>query len=120
VVSLNKSHIASFKDYEDDRKHVEVVIERKILNPDMKDLIIEGKIESIAEPRIVTIRAGGTAQVADVIISDESGSIKLALWDDRINSVKEGDNVTIEKGYTKEFRDEITLNIPKNGILKKH
>jgi replication factor A1 len=89
-------------------------------DPGMNDLIIEGKIESIAEPRSVSTRAGITVQVADTIISDETGSVKLTLWDDQINSIKKGDNVTIEKGFTKEYLGEITLNVWKNGKLTRH
>ena len=57
------------------------------LKPGMRGVSVEGKIESITEPRTVNLRTGGTAQVADAIISDETGQIKLSLWDDQIRSV---------------------------------
>jgi ssDNA-binding replication factor A large subunit len=41
---------------------------------------------------------------------DESGSIKLTLWADDTEKVKDGDMVSIEGGYTTTFRDEIQLN----------
>lgn len=92
----------------------------QLSNPGMNDLIIEGKIDNISEPRTVDLKTGGTAQVADAIISDETGSIKLSLWNDRINSIKVGDSVIIGNGYTKEYHVEITLNVSKNGALTKH
>ena len=67
----------------------------------------------------MNLRAGGTAQVADAIISDETGTIKLSLWDDQINMVKQGDRVSIENGYTQAFRGENSLNIGRYGNLKK-
>jgi replication factor A1 len=67
----------------------------------------------------VNLRAGGTAQVADAIISDDTGTIKLSLWDDQINMVKQGDRVSIENGYTQAFRGENSLNIGRYGNLKK-
>jgi replication factor A1 len=67
----------------------------------------------------VNLRAGGTAQVADAVISDETGTIKLSLWDDQINMVKQGDRVSIENGYTQAFRGENSLNIGRYGNLKK-
>jgi replication factor A1 len=80
----------------------------------MNDLLIEGKILSIAEPRTVNLKKGGIAQVADAIISDETGTIKLPLWNDQINSIY------VDKGYTKEYHGEIILCISKNGTLTKH
>jgi replication factor A1 len=89
------------------------------LKPGMRGINIEGKIESITESRTVNVRSGGTAQVADAIISDETGSIKVSLWDEQINMVKQGDKVYIENGYTQEFRGENSLNIGRYGKLKK-
>jgi replication factor A1 len=89
------------------------------LKPGMRGVNIEGRIESITEPRTVNLRTGGTAQVADAMVSDETGSIKLSLWDDQINLVKDGDDVTIENGYTQSFRGENSLNIGRYGKLKR-
>ena len=80
----------------------------QLLRANMKGLLIEGRIGNIGEPQSVNLKTG-SAQVTDAIISDETGSIKLSLWENRSNSIKEGDNVTIEKGYTKEYRGEIIL-----------
>jgi replication factor A1 len=89
------------------------------LKAGMRGVSVEGTIDNLTEPRTVNLRAGGTAQVADAIISDETGSIKLSLWDDQINMVKQGDRVSIENGYTQAFRGENSLNIGRYGSLKK-
>src|SRR5919205_2005485 len=89
------------------------------LKPGDREVNLTASIDSISEPRTVNLRAGGTAQVADAIISDETGNIKLSLWDDQIRSVKEGDMISIENGYTQSFRGENSLNIGRYGKLKK-
>lgn len=89
------------------------------LKPGMRGVNVEGKIDSVTEPRSVNLRTGGTAQVADALISDETGQIKLSLWDDQINLVKQGDNVAIENGYTQAFRGENSLNIGRYGKIKR-
>ena len=89
------------------------------LKPGMRGVSIEGTMDSLTEPRTVNLRAGGTAQVADAIISDDTGTIKLSLWDDQINMVKQGDRVSIENGYTQAFRGENSLNLGRYGNLKK-
>lgn len=92
----------------------------QLLMANMSGLLIEGKVEITGEPRAVNLKTGSTAQVADAIISDETGTIKLPLWNDQINSICDGDNVTIDKGYTKEYHGEIILCVSKNGTLTKH
>jgi replication factor A1 len=84
-----------------------------------REVNLTASIDSISEPRTVNLRAGGTAQVADAIISDETGNIKLSLWDDQIKSVKQGDMISIENGYTQSFRGENSLSIGRYGRLKK-
>ena len=52
------------------------------LTNDMRHVTIEGPVEKITEARTVNLRAGGSAQVADAIIVDNTGNIKLSLWDE--------------------------------------
>ena len=78
---------------------------------------VEGTIESISEPRTVNLKAGGQAQVADAILKDDSGQIKLTLWDAQIKMVKAGSKVTIENGYINSFKGENSLNVGKYGKL---
>lgn len=87
------------------------------LTNDMRHVTVQGTIDKISEPRTVNLRAGGSALVADAIISDETGSIKLSLWDDQIKMVKEGDKIGIENGYTQAFRGENSLNIGRYGKI---
>ena len=78
---------------------------------------IEGTVESISEPRTVNLKAGGQAQVADAILKDETGQIKLTLWDAQIKMVKAGSKVTVENGYINSFKGENSLNVGKYGKL---
>jgi replication factor A1 len=89
------------------------------LKAGMRNVSITGKIDSVGEPRTVNLKAGGTNDVADAIISDESGSIKLSLWGDDINKVRAGDRVSIENGYINTFKGENSINIGKFGKLNK-
>jgi replication factor A1 len=89
------------------------------LKAGMRNVSITGKIDSVGEPRTVNLKAGGTNTVADAIISDESGSIKLSLWGEEINNVQPGDRVSVENGYINTFRSENSLNVGKFGKLKK-
>jgi len=78
---------------------------------------VEGTIENISEPRTVNLKAGGQAQVVDAVLKDETGQIKLTLWDAQIKMVKPGSKVSIENGYINSFKGENSLNVGKYGKL---
>lgn len=89
------------------------------LRAGMRNVSVVGKVESVGQPRTVNLRAGGTNTVADAVISDESGQIKLSLWGDEISKVQAGDRVSVENGYIGTFRGENSLSVGKYGKLKK-
>jgi replication factor A1 len=51
------------------------------------------------------------------VVADESGSIKLTLWNEQIDQVNVNDNIKIENGYVTSFKSEIQLNVGKFGKL---
>ncbi len=84
----------------------------------MKQVDVEAKVIEKAPTREVTSRyKNETYNVATAIISDDSGQIKLTLWNEDIERVHENDSVKIENGYITSFRGEIQLNIGRNGKL---
>jgi len=77
---------------------------------DMKSGInVQGKIRDKGEVRTVNTKFGET-KVCDAFLEDESGSIKLTLWAEDTEKVKNGDEVKLEGGYTTTFRNEVQLN----------
>ena len=70
---------------------------------------VEGKIERKSEVRTVNTKFGET-KVCDAYLEDESGRIKLTLWADDTEKVKNGDEVKLEGGYTTTFREVVQLN----------
>jgi ssDNA-binding replication factor A large subunit len=89
------------------------------LKAGMRNISVIAKVESVGEPRTVNLKAGGTNSVADAIVSDESGSIKLSLWGDDINKVQAGDKLSIENGYINTFKGENSISIGKFGKMTK-
>ncbi|RLI38047.1 DNA-binding protein [Candidatus Bathyarchaeota archaeon] len=80
----------------------------------MKNIDIRGKIVEKAETREVYSRYGfNVHRVSQVQISDDSGSIKLILWNNQIDSVSAGDTIQIENGYVSQFRGVSQLNVRK-------
>ncbi len=80
---------------------------------------IEGKIDRKGESRTVNKRAGGTIDVCDAYLVDDSGGeIKLTLWGEDIPLVKDGDRVKVTNGYTNTFKGEVTLAKGKFGQIE--
>ncbi|HVX01811.1 MAG TPA: DNA-binding protein [Nitrososphaera sp.] len=89
------------------------------LKPGMRNVSVTAKVDSVGQPRTVNLKAGGTNTVADAIISDDSGSIKLSLWGDDIDRIQTGDRVSIENGYINTFKNENSISVGKFGKLTK-
>jgi len=83
----------------------------------MRKVDVEGEVTEISDSRDVNLRTGGQARVVDAVITDDSGSIKLSLWDDQIDQVSVGLKIKIENGYTNSFRGEVKLNVGRFGSL---
>ena len=84
----------------------------------MKRVSIEATIKEKGIPRQVMSRFGTeTYTVADAIVADESGSIKMTLWNEQIAQVKVNDKIKVENGYVTSFKGEVQLNVGKFGKM---
>ncbi len=60
----------------------------------------------------------GEGRVATAICEDDSGKIKVSLWNEDIEKVEVGDWIKIENGYSRLFKDEVHVSAGKYGELK--
>ena len=80
--------------------------------------LVEGKIEAINPTRTVKSRkTGEDLMVADAILADETGSIKLVLWNDQIRQVNLDTRIRIEEGFVQEYRTDLQLSVGKWGMI---
>ena len=61
---------------------------------------------------------GKAGKVATAIAKDETGDIKLTLWNDDIEKVKAGDKVHLINGYVSEWQGEMQLTTGRMGKLE--
>ena len=61
---------------------------------------------------------GKAGKVATAIAKDETGDIKLTLWNDDIEKVKAGDKVHLINGYVNEWQGEIQMTTGRMGKLE--
>jgi replication factor A1 len=88
------------------------------LKPGMRRVDVKGRIVDIENPREVQTKFG-PGQVASATLQDESGSVKVTLWNENISKIAVNDNVEIQNGYVDSFRGELQLNVGRYGKLAK-
>ena len=91
----------------------------KDLTPRSNKVNVLVKVTGVGEPKEIPNRLGGAAKkVAEAKVGDETGTIRLSLWQDQIGSVNEGDVLSIENGYVSLVRGHMHLNVGKYGKMK--
>jgi replication factor A1 len=61
---------------------------------------------------------GKSGKVATATAKDETGDIKLSLWNEQVDSVKSGSKIHVSNGFVTEFQGEKQLTTGKFGKLE--
>lgn len=88
------------------------------LKPGMSRVNLKVKVLKVSEPRVVKTRYG-VARVADATVEDETGRVEMSLWNEQIDQVSPGDVISIENGYTTQFKGRVQVNVGKYGRIVK-
>lgn len=74
------------------------------------------KVISKTEPRDVTSRADQSAhKVCEALVADETGSVYMTLWDEKIDELEDDSVIRITNGYINLFRGSMRLNLGRYG-----
>lgn len=88
------------------------------LKAGMKSICLTARVTEISKPKLVLTRLNEYALFANATISDKTSTIKVPLWNERINNVSVNDRVQIEKASVTFFRGEKQLRIGRSGTIK--
>jgi len=83
----------------------------------MKRIDIKARVLDVPEARVVRTRYGEYARVTNALIADETGAIKLCLWNERGNDVLVDSVVQIKNANVTKFRGENQLTLGRNAGL---
>ncbi len=89
----------------------------KDVAPNMSFPEIEVEVVSV-EPERQFEKFGRSGRVTSAIVKDDSGEIKMTLWNDEIDKIKQGMKIKIIKGYCKEWNGERQISIGKFGSFE--
>ncbi len=93
----------------------EELVKLETLTPNSRGVNTIVKVVSKGEVRSVTGRDYSVRRVADALVGDETASIYMTLWDDKIDAINEEATLRITNGYVNLFRGNMRLNIGKYG-----
>ncbi len=89
----------------------------------MNSVNLTGKVTKVFEPREWE-KNGKKGKVANIMLADETGQIRMSLWNEQVKPVEEGQIeagkvIEITNGYTKEnSMGGCELRLGKNGMIK--
>ncbi len=89
----------------------------KDLKPRMGDVDIVVDVTEISDAKEFS-KFGKPGRVATASARDETGSIKLSLWNEQIDQVSVGDKVHIKNGYVNEWQGEMQLTSGRLGSIE--
>ncbi len=82
----------------------------------VKHVVVEGVVKGLEPAK--EYRLPEPLEPAKLVLArlaDESGEIKLALWNYDAEGVEEGRRIRVEDGYVTSFRGELQLNVGFTG-----
>ncbi len=88
-----------------------------ILRFGMKGISVRGKIIEVPPPKTVRTRFGTFADVSNVMVADETGSVRLSLWNGQIDQFHMGDYIECSTCTVHRFRGELQLRLGRKGTL---
>jgi replication factor A1 len=83
----------------------------------MKKVSLKAEVLEIPKSKIVYTRYGTTACISNALIKDETGSMKMSLWNQQINTVHKGDVIDVKNGTVALFSGERQLRLGRSGSL---
>ncbi len=90
------------------------------IKPAMTNVDFLGRVTQIGKIRQFERSTGEVGTVGDLNLMDDTGSVRLSLWDDMANLLKKvsiGDVVLVEGAYIRDGNYGISVNLGKIGAL---
>jgi replication factor A1 len=90
----------------------------------LNDVTVAGQVVAVYAPKTFTRRDWTEGKLASLVVSDESGTLRVVLWDDKVELVEGGkiqreQTVRISHGYVREGLDgKPELHLGQRGSIK--
>jgi len=112
-----------YEEFEEEIDYDEFTIELSELKEEMRNIVLLGKILQISEPREFSRKDGTIGKVASFLFGDASQKIKVILWDDKVDLIKNeffriDELIRIIGAYCKKGKnDNLEVHLGKRGKI---
>jgi replication factor A1 len=89
------------------------------LKPGMDNVNIKVKVLNTSEPKKIITGTGIKHDILEADVENDTGSIMLVLWNEKILPIKAGDTLQLENGFVSSFKGKWRINIGKYGNITK-
>ena len=90
------------------------------LKPTSRRINLRARILEIGESKeVISKKSGEQRRLAEALIGDETGTILLTLWDDKIEAVEVGGTYDFKNAFVTVFKGSMRLNVGKYGEIEK-
>jgi replication factor A1 len=90
----------------------------KDLKAGMKRINLKARVLAISKPQVALTRYNDYVMFANATLTDETGTIKLTLWNNRTNMLSINNIVEIENANVAAYRGELQLRMGRNSKLE--
>jgi replication factor A1 len=87
------------------------------LRQGMKKVKMEAKVLETKTPQLVYTQYGTSAMITDVWVADETGKVKLCLWNDQASRISVGDTIEIRGASVATYHGERQLRLGRSGVI---
>ena len=92
------------------KKPVRLKIQIQDLVSGLNDVTVAGRVDAVYPPKTFKRRDWTEGKLANLVVSDETGKLRVVLWDNKVKYVEEGkiqreQRIRISHGYVREGRD---------------
>jgi len=78
------------------------------------------KVLEVSEPQEILTGGNTKREILELKVGDETGTMTLVLWDDRVmRGLQAGNVLQIRNGFVTSYRGEWRINVGKYGEVRK-
>lgn len=89
------------------------------LMPGMSNVNVKLKVLDVSEPDQIITGKGVEHKILELEAGDDTGTMKIVLWDEKVIPLKVGDIVQVENGFVSSFKGEWRINVGKYSEVTK-
>lgn len=83
----------------------------------MKKVNLEAEVLETTAPSRVYTHYGNSATVTNALIGDETGKVKLCLWNEQATIITKGDTIQVRNASVSTYKGERQLRLGKTGTV---